>query len=70
MGKVKNIAIGILKLAQQIGDPYGFEDETVDYIATQFQISVDEVQAVLDMAVPKQYAESAADLDANYYGRS
>lgn len=70
MGKVKNIAISIMEMAQQIGDPYGFENETVDYIAGELQISVDEVQAVLDMAVPEQYANKAADLDADYYGRS
>lgn len=68
MGKMKDIVISIMEMAEQIGDPYGFENETVDYIATELQISVDEVQSVLDMAVPEQYAELAADLDAEYYG--
>lgn len=68
MGKMKDINIGIMEMAEQIGDPYGFETETADYIATEFQISIDEVQAVLDMAVPQEYADRAADLDAEYYG--
>ena len=67
MGKMKDMAIGILEMAEQIGDPYGFETETADYIATELQISIDEVQAFLDM-MAQQYAEQAADLDAEYYG--
>ena len=38
--------------------------------AMNLQISTAEVQAVLDMAVPKEYAEQSADLDADYYGRA
>ena len=67
MGKMKDMAIGIVEMAEQIGDPYGFNNETADYIASEFQISVDEVQAFLDM-MAKQYADQAADLDAKYYG--
>ena len=67
MSKMKDMAIGIMEMAEQIGDPYGFENETADYIASEFQISVDEVQAFLDM-MAQQYAEQAADLDAEYYG--
>jgi len=67
MGKMKDMAIGISEMAEQIGDPYGFENETADYIAAELQISVDEVQAFLDM-MAQQYAEQAADLDAEYYG--
>lgn len=67
MGKIKDIAIDIMQMAEQIGDPYGFENETADYIATQLQISVDEVQAFLDM-MTQEYADRAADLDAEYYG--
>ena len=67
MSKMKDMAIGIMEMAEQIGDPYGFENETADYIATELQISVDEVQAFLDM-MAQQYAEQAADLDAEYYG--
>ena len=67
MGKMKDMAIGIAEMAEQIGDPYGFETETADYIATELQISIDEVQAFLDM-MAQQYAEQAADLDAEYYG--
>lgn len=67
MSKMKDMAIGIMEMAEQIGDPYGFKNETADYIATEFQISIDEVQAFLDM-MAQQYAEQAADLDAEYYG--
>jgi hypothetical protein len=67
MGKMKDLTISIAEMAEQIGDPYGFETETADYIATELQISVDEVQAFLDM-MAQQYAEQAADLDAEYYG--
>ena len=70
MGKVKNLAIEIMQLAEQVGDPWGFLEETADYIATDLQISTAEVQAVLDMSVPKEYAEQSADLDAEYYGRA
>lgn len=49
MSKMKNLAISIMEMAEQIGDPYGVNGETADYIATEFQISVDEVQAFLDM---------------------
>lgn len=69
MGKMKNLAIEIMQMAEQVGDPWGFSEETADYIGTELQISTAEVQAVLDMAVPKEYAEQAADLDADYYGR-
>ena len=70
MGKMKNLAIEIMQMAEQVNDPWGFSEETADYIATELQISTEEVQAVLDMSVPKEYAENAADLDADYYGRS
>ena len=67
MAKMKDMTISIMEMAEQIDDPYGFETETADYIATELQISVDEVQAFLDM-MAQQYAEQAADLDAEYYG--
>jgi hypothetical protein len=70
MGKVKNLAIDIMAMAEKLNDRYGFEHETVEYIATEFQISCDEVQAVLDTIVPQEYAEQAVDLDAEYYGRA
>ena len=70
MGKMKNLAIEIRQMAEQIGDPWGFLEETADYIAGEMQISTAEVQAVLDMSVPKEYAEQSADLDADYYGRA
>ena len=71
MGKIKDLAIKIMELAERIGDPYGFSEETVDYIASEMQISYDDVRAVLhnnDIDDPAAYAELAADFDAEYYG--
>lgn len=70
MGKVKNFAVQIMELAEMLGDPYGFSDETIDYVASEMQISYDDVRAVLhnDIEDPAAYAELAADLDAKHYG--
>lgn len=38
----------IIAMAHELGDPGGFEFDTVDYIASELQISVAEVEAVLD----------------------
>jgi hypothetical protein len=54
MGKIKNLATGIMEMAEQLGDPYGFELETVDYIAGEFQISTQEVQAVFDLMTSEE----------------
>ena len=70
MGKMKNLAIDIQHMARNLNDPWGVSEETADYIAGVMQISTAEVQAVLDMSVPKEYAEHSADLDAEYYGRA
>ena len=71
MGKVKNFATKIMELAERLGDPYGFSEETIDYIASEMQVSYNDVQAVLhnnDIDDPAAYAELAADLDADFYG--
>jgi energy-converting hydrogenase A subunit M len=51
---MKNINKQILELAQILGDRYGQEVETVEMIATELQISVEEVfevfQDLLDPA--------------------
>lgn len=44
----KDLELEIMKMAHRIGDDFGFEDSTVDYIASELQISVDEVREVLD----------------------
>ena len=56
MGKIKNLATGIMEMAEQIGDPYAFNNETVEYIAMEFQISTQEVQAVFDLMTSEEKA--------------
>ena len=38
----------ITKMAEELDDPYGDSYETVEYIASELQISVDEVYEVFD----------------------
>jgi hypothetical protein len=45
-----------MEMAEQLGDPYGFELETVDYIAGEFQISIQDVQAVFDLMTSEEKA--------------
>jgi DNA-directed RNA polymerase specialized sigma subunit len=45
---MKNIDKQILELAQNLGDRYGQEVETVEMIATELQISVHEVFKVFE----------------------
>jgi len=72
MNTTKDIDAAILAIAQLLGDPYGFEMDTVDYIASELQISTDEVQEVLNndsIAAMLEYAERSADLDAEHYAK-
>jgi DNA-directed RNA polymerase sigma subunit (sigma70/sigma32) len=39
----------ITKMAEEFDDPHGDSYETVEYIASELQISVDEVREVLDI---------------------
>lgn len=50
MGAIKNIAITVQEMAHQMGDDFGFEDATVNYIAGELAISIDEVREILDGA--------------------
>jgi energy-converting hydrogenase A subunit M len=43
----------ILNMAHSLRDPWGFLEETVDYIASELQISSDEVREVLDVEANK-----------------
>jgi|694.fasta_scaffold109092_3 hypothetical protein len=45
---MKNIDKQILELAQNLGDRYGQEVETVEWIASELQISVHEVFKVFE----------------------
>ena len=45
---MKNIDKQILELAQKLGDRYGQEVETVEWIASELQISVHEVFKVFE----------------------
>jgi DNA-directed RNA polymerase sigma subunit (sigma70/sigma32) len=48
MDAIKNLAITVQEMAHQLGDDFGFEDSTVEYIASEMQISMDEVREILD----------------------
>lgn len=48
MGAIKDLAITVQEMAHQLGDDFGFEDSTVEYIASELQISMDEVREILD----------------------
>ncbi len=48
MGAIKDLAITVQEMAQHLGDDFGFEDSTVEYIASELQISMDEVREILD----------------------
>jgi|694.fasta_scaffold107674_3 hypothetical protein len=39
----------IIELAEMLGDPFGFAGETIDYIASELQISEDEVREEFDL---------------------
>ncbi len=47
------INLEILNMAHSLKDPWGFLEETVDYIASELQISCDEVREVLDSEANK-----------------
>jgi energy-converting hydrogenase A subunit M len=47
MGHYNSIDLEIMNMAHSLRDPYGFSEETVDYIAGELQISLDEVREVL-----------------------
>jgi hypothetical protein len=48
MNTTEVLAFQAQEMAHQMGDDFGFEDSTVEYIATELQISVDEVREMLD----------------------
>ncbi len=48
MNAVQNLEITVQEMAHQLGDDFGFEDSTVEYIASELQISIDEVREILD----------------------
>ena len=55
MGYFKELEIQIMSMAHDMGDDFGFEDETVDYIASELQISKDEVRQVLSAEHDSDY---------------
>ena len=48
MNAINDLAITVQEMAHQLGDDFGFEDSTVEYIASELQISVDEVREMLE----------------------
>ena len=60
------------KLAELMGDPYGFSDDTIDFVASEMQLNYDDVREILhtnDAMDLQMYYEHAADLDAQHYGQ-
>jgi hypothetical protein len=55
---MNTIDLQIQTMAHDMGDDFGFEDATVEYIASELQISQDDVREVLD-----------SDYDADYDGQ-
>ena len=52
---MEKIDLQIQTMAHDMGDDFGFEDSTVEYIASELQVSVDEVRAVLDSDYEPEY---------------
>jgi hypothetical protein len=73
MGYFANLEIEIMEMAQELGDGYGDNAETIKIISRALDVPAEEVQRVLDEDYdmdPREYAEESADLDAVHYGRS
>ncbi len=49
------LAQKIQSMAHDLGDDFGFEDSTVEYIASELQISFDEVREILDADYEPEY---------------
>lgn len=47
MSQSKNIDFDVMSMAHDMGDDFGLEFETLDLIAIEFQISIDEVREIL-----------------------
>jgi len=43
---MKDFRIQVLKLAENVGDPLGYYEDTVDYVASELQVGFDEVKEV------------------------
>lgn len=48
MNAINDLATTVQEMAHQLGDDFGFEDSTVEYIASELQISEDEVREMLE----------------------
>jgi len=42
-----NIDFEVMSMAHDMGDDFGADQETLDYLATIFQLSIDEVREIL-----------------------
>ena len=49
---MKDFRTQVLKLAETVGDPLAHYEDTVDYIASELQVSINEVQEVFDEYEP------------------
>ena len=71
MGYFKDLEIEVMTMAHEMGDDFGDDAMTVITIARILEMSPADVQDILAADFdedPREFAERAADLDAEYYG--
>ena len=71
MGYYKDLEVEIMSMAHDMGDDYGQDADTILTIARILDMKPEDVQRILSEDYdedPMEYAERAADLDAEYYG--
>lgn len=71
MGFFKDIELEVQEMAHDMGDDFGQDADTILTIARILEMKPEDVQEILAADYdedPMEYAERAADLDAEYYG--
>jgi hypothetical protein len=71
MGYFKDLEIEVMSMAHDMGDDFGDDANTVITIARILEMRPEDVQEILSSDYdedPREFAERAADLDAEYYG--
>lgn len=71
MGFFKDLELEVQSMAHDMGDDYGQDADTILTIARILDMKPEDVQEILAGDFdedPREYAERAADLDAEYYG--
>ena len=71
MGFFKDLELEVQGMAHDMGDDFGQDADTILTIARILEMRPEDVQEILSGDYdedPREYAERAADLDAEYYG--